>query len=280
MIVQSGAALRAQASQTRGAHTGELSKVESESGLFSDIQVLLRSDTGLPCALIAPKIEADPADAVCGAPWEWHCMGRGRRRPRPTIVAISGEEQLHVSKLFRAWQADQRDWQVVVPMRRSSGTPYLFEPEGVKEVVDLLKFILRDSPVEVVRFPIEGGKFHVAGTSNGGAAALAIARAAPSLIASLTLVTGFLPPGITNLSPLRELKSIRLYVGDADEMGHLTKMQGLKRALEKSGVGADFKVVPNAGHFNIGAFLDVEELWSGFEDARESVIEESSCVVS
>merc|ERR1719446_962686 len=162
---------------------------------------MLDGDSAAPFALIAPR------GAIRG------------RQALPTILAISGEEQRHVSKFFRAWQAEKRLWQVIVPLRPRSGIPYLFDEAGVERVVKLMRRILEDKRCDLSPFRIENRKFHLVGTSNGGASVAAVAARAPNLVASLTMVTGFVPDTLTDFSRLLTILSIRLYVGDKDEMG-------------------------------------------------------------
>lgn len=235
------------------ARTGVLSEEEAASGVYSPIELRAAPEGGGPqFAFIAPGEEAKLS-----------------RRVLPTVLAISGEEQCHVSKYFRAWRAEVWEWQVIVPLRSESGTPYLFEPEGIDLVVQLMRrLIAAEAECPLVLFGIEGHKFHLVGTSNGGASVLAVAAKAPELVASLTLVTGFVPRGLHDLSPLAAIPDICLYVGDADEMGHCEALQELKQRLDSLTVPAELHVLPGARHFNIGHYIDMDDFWNRLEAAR------------
>lgn len=254
--------------------TGELSEAEVRSGLYSRVEVRARQQLGgrelLGYAVIAPTSEE--AERHARAAWNGCCTHLDPEAALPTVVAIAGEEQLHVSKFFRAWKAEDRGWQVVVPMRPDLHSPYLYEQAGARGVVDLIGEIVQqglDPPLKpLVPFRVEGGKFHLIGTSNGGASVLAVAAAIPHLIASLTLVTGFVPPHLSDLRSLKQIRLIRLFVGSADEMGHDKALIGLSDSLQELGVQCQLSVLEGAGHFNIGHSLDMEAFWSELEDAR------------
>lgn len=198
----------------------------------------------------------------------------------PTVLAISGEAQRHVSAFFRAWRAEGRGWQVVVPTR-GADTPLLFEDEGLDHVVALMQRLVAPGSGEGASpkpeapeagaadvLPLaEGGKLHLVGTSNGGASVLAAALRAPLLVASLSLVTGFAPEGLGDLAPLRAIPC-RLFAGDQDECGHDKALERLKEQLEEAGCAAELTIFPGARHMNIGHFLDMELFWRGLEAAR------------
>jgi len=118
---------------------------------------------------------------------------------------------------------------------------------------------------------VEGRKFHLIGCSNGGAAVLAVAARAPHLVASLAVITGFVPKWLRNLSPLRSVPSIRLFVGDSDELGHTQAIETMKRKIERVGGSARHFVLQGAGHFNIGYYIDMPQFWQDLEALREAV---------
>jgi len=222
----------------------------SSQGSFSRVEVkLLDGNPEAPFAVIAPRTAPAGREAL------------------PSVLAISGEEQQHVSKFFRAWRAENRLWQVIIPLRPRSGIPYLFDGAGVERVVKLMRRILEDEQGELTPFRVEGDKFHLVGTSNGGASVAAVAAHTPNLVASLTLVTGFIPDSLTDFSRLLTILSIRLYVGDKDEMGHCDCLQEMEQQIRLAGATAELFVLEGARHGNIGLFIDMEEFWQGLEAA-------------
>lgn len=224
--------------------TSRRPRSDRDGDVYSAVQTRhLDGDAGAPYAFIAP------ADCPQGA------------ASLPTVLAISGEEQLHVSRFFRAWRAEERGWQVVVPLRRRSGLPYLFEKAGVDFAVALMQRLVTDADCKLLPQRVQGQKFHLVGTSNGGAAVLAAAAQAPELVASLTLVTGFCPKGLADFAPLKVVPSIRLYAGDLDELGHCEALARIKEKLDLTGAFAELFILEGARHGNVGHFIDMEEFW-------------------
>lgn len=226
-------------------------EVSRASSVFSDFEVREACD-GLPAfAIIAPR----PKDVESV-------------QDLPTVFGISGEEQMHVSKFIRSWKVEEKGWQVVVPLRAAMGTPYFFDPGGLEIILDFMRRLLEDKDRILLPFGIEGQKLHVFGSSNGGATALAAAVLMPERVASLTLVTGFVPDIVQDLTPLAAVPSIRLYVGDKDELGHCECLQELKVGIESAGGSAELLVIPGAGHTTIGRRIGPAFFWAGLEAAR------------
>merc|ERR1711974_536049 len=121
--------------------------------------------------------------------------------------------------------------------------------------------------------PVEG-KLHLIGMSSGGATVLAAACRAPELVASLTLVAGFIPKCCTSIDALATIPCIRLYSGAEDELGHTDNLKTLKVRLEDLGVtdSVMLRAVPGTSHDTIGDFLtlDIDEFWRDLEKFRTS----------
>lgn len=197
----------------------------------------------------------------------------------PTVLAVSGEEQRHISKFFLSWRADRLGWQVLIPLRPEPPgdavyTPYLFEPAGVANIVKLMELLVAapGGPGSLLPYRAESSKLHLIGSSNGGATVLAAACAAPHLVASLTMVTGFIPETLLNFASLQHVPSIRLYAAGADTHDELALGQ-VRDCVESVGAKVDFCVVPNAKHGNIGLFVDQTEFWAELERARSRELE-------
>lgn len=161
---------------------------------------------------------------------------------------------------------------MIIPMRREDGSsPKLYESDGVDIVVKFMAFLLRGSRecTDMLPAPIEGGKLHLVGTSNGGATVLAAACQAPELVASLTLVTGFVPRPVRDVKALSPVPLIRLYAGADDELGHQDALERLKLQLDRVGIGAILRVLPGAGHMTIGQHVDMGQFWAELEAARQ-----------
>jgi len=190
---------------------------------------------------------------------------------RPTVFAVSGEQQRHVSKFFRSWRAERRGWQVVVPFRSvGNNPPLLFEGEGLKDMARLAAGIAIGG-VDLLPAGVENGKLHLVGTSNGGASVLALACALPHIVASLTMVTGFIPEDVrkpTRLERLRTIPCIRLYAGSEDELRHNDALTELHELLKSVGVRSTLRILPVAGHMTIGNHIDQKEFWAELEGLR------------
>jgi dipeptidyl aminopeptidase/acylaminoacyl peptidase len=105
----------------------------------------------------------------------------------PAILAFGGGPQTMntvdtiLTRNLRA-EAEKRGYIVVAPA--APGGDLFFE-EGARIFPEFLKMILAD-------YKIEDGKFHIAGVSNGGIAALHVAAANPQYFLSVTAFPGYM----------------------------------------------------------------------------------------
>ena len=97
-------------------------------------------------------------------------------------------------------------------------------------------------------YNVAGGKFHLAGVSNGGLSAFRVATTHPERFHSVTVVPGF-PPAEADLQAVDGLRGVKvnMFVG-ANDVGWLQPMQTARERLEGAGVDVYFEVVPGAGH--------------------------------
>ena len=104
-------------------------------------------------------------------------------------------------------QAERRGYIVIAPAAPGGD---LFFREGARIFPEFLKLILGD-------YKIAGGKFHVAGPSNGGIAAMHVAAAHPQYFVSATAFPGYLwQPTEEELLALTGV-CVFLYVGEHDD---------------------------------------------------------------
>src|SRR5260370_3001216 len=105
----------------------------------------------------------------------------------PAILALGGGPQTMntvdniLSRNFRA-EAEKRGYIVVAP---AAPDGQLFFQEGDHIFPEFLKMILAD-------YQIQDDKFHIAGVSNGGIAALHVAAANPQYFLSVTAFPGYM----------------------------------------------------------------------------------------
>lgn len=162
----------------------------------------------------------------------------------PALLAFPGGRQNLESVrggLARFWEreAAKRGYIVFSPAA-PTGKP--FHESGA----DLIPEFLQQ---QLAAFKIEGGKFHVAGSSNGGVSAFVAAIRYPELFHSLTALAGF-PVEDTDFSRLDRLKNIKvtMFVGMSDQYWKegMEKTRGRLRAL---GQPVYFEAIPRNGHF-------------------------------
>ena len=195
----------------------------------------------------------------------------------PTILAISGGEQVRISAFFLAWQADTtRGCQVVVPLRKKLGTEYLFEGGGADGVESIARSLLDGTLPSASA--VMGGRLHLVGYSNGSTSVLELARRLPGRVASLTLLAGIERPCMVDVESLRRVPRITMFVGQAD--GHCQPMVDLKARLNSAGIAARLHVLNDAHHEDLGRKVPMEEFWEGLPlstaEAAEAAEEEAA----
>src|SRR5262245_36370681 len=105
----------------------------------------------------------------------------------PAILAFGGGPQTMntvdniLNRNFRA-EAERRGYIVIAP---AAPNGQLFFEDGARVIPEFLKGILAD-------YRIQGGKFHIAGPSNGGIAAFHVAAANPQYFLSVTAFPGYM----------------------------------------------------------------------------------------
>lgn len=233
-----------------------LTKDEKRTGIYSELEFRPQSaEAGTPYAYIAPQ-------------------GPGSRHQLlPTVLAVSDGDQHHVSKFFRTWRADARAWQVVVPLRGATDAPLLYQTEGLDVIQRFMKRLLADDDRALLPNGVEGKRFHLVGLGAGGGAVTALAVCVPELVASLTVVKGFIPRTLTDpdLERLRRLPCIRMYLADGDERKWVAAMHKMKDRLDAVCVDADFQVYKGP---DITQLIDIGRFWQGLQLARPSVDED------
>ena len=134
--------------------------------------------------------------------------------------------------------AAERGWIVVSPVA----------PEGKLffQGSEVLLPALLDSVAAAHR--IAGGKFHVAGVSNGGRSAFRIAGLHPERFHSLTALPGF-PPESADVDRLERLGSmpVAMFAGEKDERWVERSERTVER-LRELGTPVSFEIFPGEGH--------------------------------
>lgn len=139
------------------------------------------------------------------------------------------------------WHAEalRRDWVVVSPAAGSRGLFY--EPAAAALVPGLLDEVART-------YPPDGGRFDLAGVSNGGLSAFRAAEDHPDRFRSLVVFPG-MPPDESDTASLARLKGLgtAFFVG-ADDSGWLEGSRRAADALRALGNRVELTEVPGQGH--------------------------------
>lgn len=163
-------------------------------------------------------------------------------KPVPVLLALPPGDQSEAMMregLKRYWSAGAlRGWAIVAPIA---------PPETDFATSDSAVFapLLEDVRKQVL---VRGGKFHLAGPSNGGRAALHLARLRPDWFASVLVLPGFLPSAADEqgLEAMRGV-NVAMLIGSADTdwLGPSRRTRDLLRA---AGVRTTFTILEGQGH--------------------------------
>jgi polyhydroxybutyrate depolymerase len=183
----------------------------------------------------------------------------------PAILGFGGGPQTMntvdgiLSRNFQA-ESEKRGYIVVSPAAPDGD---LYFEEGDRIFPDFLKMILAD-------YKIEGGKFHIAGVSNGGISAMHIAAAYPQYFVSVTAFPGYLwEPSRAKLDRMSKL-CVFMYVGENDEYMWHDEMKAEVAYLSAKGTVARYTVEKGQPHrLDTLAGANAKRLFEGFEEAKK-----------
>ena len=182
----------------------------------------------------------------------------------PAILAFGGGPQTMntvegiLTRNFRA-EAEKRGYIVIAPA--APGGELFFE-DGARIFPDFLKAILAD-------YKIEGGKFHIAGPSNGGIAAFHVAALNPQYFLSVTAFPGYMwQPSTAKLQAISNM-CVFMYVGELDEYMWHGEMKQEAEYLSSKGTVARYSVEKGQPHrLDTLAGANAGRLFDGFEEAK------------
>ena len=160
---------------------------------------------------------------------------------------------------FRA-EAEKRGYIVVAPAAPDGD---LFFDEGARIFPEFLRLILAD-------YKIQGGKFHVAGPSNGGIAAMHVAAAHPQYFLSATAFPGYMwQPTEAKLLAVSKM-CVFLYVGEHDDYRWHGEMKREVDFLRSKGAVARYTEEKGQPH-GIATLREAgaARLFDGFEEASQ-----------
>ena len=183
----------------------------------------------------------------------------------PAILAFGGGPQTMntvdsiLMRNFKA-EAEKRGYIVIAPAAPAGD---LFFEDGDRIFPQFLKMMLAD-------YKIEGGKFHIAGPSNGGIAAFHVAAANPSYFISVTAFPGYMwQPTNLKLQAISNM-CVFMYVGENDEYMWHDEMKREAEFLRSKGDIARYTVEKGQPHrLDTLAGASAGRLFDDFDLARK-----------
>ncbi len=190
-------------------------------------------------------------------------QGYDPARAYPAVLAFVGGGQTLTmvrNEVDRTWkpEAERRGYIVVMP---AAPDGHLFFQGGDRVFPQFIEQLLKD-------YKVDGGKFHIAGHSNGGISAFHIAGLYPQYFRTITGFPGYLPEdgnaGIDRIKPM----CIFMHVGQRD-ISWQSEMRDQMERFKERGLRVQFKVEPNEDHL-IQALqgAGVKRLFDQFESCK------------
>ena len=186
----------------------------------------------------------------------------------PAILALGGGPQTMNTvdrTLMRNFQAEaeKRGYIVVAP---AAPDGQLFFEDGARLIPGFLKMILSD-------YKIQDGKFHIAGPSNGGIAALHVAAQNPQYFLSVTAFPGYMwQPTPAKLQAISKM-CVFMYVGEFDEYRWHDEMKREVEFLQSKGTLARYSVEKGQPHgINTLTGASAARLFEGFEETKKGCV--------
>ena len=155
-------------------------------------------------------------------------------------------------------QAERRGWVVVSPVAPDGR---LFFRGAETYLPELLERLSQE-------YPPEGGRYHLAGVSNGGLAAFAVAIEHPRLFQSMAVFPGW--PAPSHLEQLDRLADIplKMWAGEGEVSLRLELMRQVVTALQTAGGTVELEVRSGEGHL-IESLLGGREVFEYLESHRQ-----------
>lgn len=140
---------------------------------------------------------------------------------------------------FGGRRAGERGWIVVSPVAPNGQVFFQGSERLIPELLDMLQS----------RYRIEGGKFHIAGASNGGISAFKVAIENPQRFHSLTAFPGHPPSSqdVQHVGRLRHLR-VQMFVGQNEDRKWIKLAHRTHHNLKQANVEASLTILPNEGH--------------------------------
>jgi poly(3-hydroxybutyrate) depolymerase len=183
----------------------------------------------------------------------------------PSILVFGGGPQTMntvdntLNRNFRA-EAEKRGYLVFAP---AAPNGELFFESGDRIFPEFLKMISAD-------YKIRNNKFHIAGPSNGGIAALHVAATHPEYFLSATAFPGYMwRPSAAKLQAVSKM-CVFMYVGEFDPYMWHSEMENEAEYLRSKGTLARYSVEKGQPHrLETLAGANAGRLFDGFEETEK-----------
>lgn len=233
----------------------------------SSIGFLLAAAAAL-AAVDASATVLEKSIRVAGADVQYKVVlpdGYDAAKTYPAVLVMGGGPQTMntvdgaLERNFRA-EAERRGYIVVAPAAPNGD---LFFEDGARIFPEFLNKVRQE-------YKIDSGKFHVAGPSNGGIAAMHVAAANPDYFLSVTAFPGYLwQPSDKKLLALSKM-CVYLYVGENDEYRWHDEMQREVKFLSSHGTVAKYSEEKGQPHrIETLAGASASRLFDGFEATKQ-----------
>jgi poly(3-hydroxybutyrate) depolymerase len=183
----------------------------------------------------------------------------------PAVLVFGGGPQTMnmvdsvLNRNFRV-EAEKRGYIVIAP---AAPEGQLFFEDGAHIFPEFLSMILKD-------YKNQDNKFHIAGPSNGGIAAMHVAAANPQYFLSVTAFPGYMwEPSAAKLRAISKM-CVFLYVGENDEYRWHGEMKKEAEFLRSLGTVARYSVEMGQPHrLETLAGANAGRLFDGFEETKK-----------
>ncbi len=161
----------------------------------------------------------------------------------PAVLAFGGGPQtveIDQRVLAEVWRdnAERRGYIVVMP---AAPDGRLYFNGGNRLIPGFLQQILKN-------YKIEGQKFRVAGQSNGGISAFAVASEYPQFFVSITAYPGYLlSPSPESMSAISRM-CVHMFVGEHDELNFGPEMEKDAAEFRAKGIALTYSVERGEAH--------------------------------
>ena len=179
----------------------------------------------------------------------------------PAVLALppgDGGREMVQNALESYWgQGKLRGYIVVNPVAPDG---VLFFDGSEEKIPVLLDEVARN-------YKIEGGRFHIAGISNGGISAFRIAEDYPKRFCSLAAFPG-LPPNDRDFERLADIHTMPMLLVVGEQDGRwVGRMRGTQEKIAALGGDATLHVLPGIGH-SVNQGFGPQDLFSWLDQQR------------